>query len=348
MKNLKKLVVLTIILLASNSYSQPIMPGMKDPSQAAIHMQNAILAKVNKKTISVLDVKKKMDIFLHNRYEDEAKSPIVKYQFYTNSWKHFLDELIHTELILAQAESKEIKISDGEIREEIEKRFGPKVILTLEKLNVSYDEVFEILKTEMIVERMKWFFINTKVLQAVTPHLIRNEYRKYCKENPPKESWEYQVVSIRGDQKLNKDVSNQVYDLLQNKSLDDAQEDISNIENKYENVKITKSNSIHLSEKEISTSHKKILNDLTSKQYSNPIFQKTRTSQDGVYKIFFLKSHSKEEMPSFEQMNNQIKNELLNVLFQKESDQYYKKLKDYYNFNENLMIPEDFQPFSVE
>jgi len=80
MKNLKKLVVLTIILLASNSYSQPIMPGLKDPSQAAIHMQNAILAKVNKKTISVLDVKKKMDIFLAFDNDPAGKKYIQQFQ----------------------------------------------------------------------------------------------------------------------------------------------------------------------------------------------------------------------------------------------------------------------------
>ena len=67
-------------------------------------------------------------------------------------------EMIDGELILADAADKEIKLTDGEVREEIERRFGPSVSVTLDKIGLTQEEAWRLVKNEMIVQRMNWWF----------------------------------------------------------------------------------------------------------------------------------------------------------------------------------------------
>ncbi len=98
-----------------------------------IIVNNRILAKVQGKSISVLDVMKKMDLFISDHYPEILNAPAGKFQFYQAQWKPVLDQLIDTQLMMADAENREHKItvSDGELREEVMLRFGPNVMGTL-------------------------------------------------------------------------------------------------------------------------------------------------------------------------------------------------------------------------
>src|SRR5579872_3060389 len=108
------------------------LPRVDFSREPKISMQNTILAKVNGTTISMMDVKKKMDILFHQNYPQLADSNQARFQFYEVSWRHVLMEMIDHELILADAAEKEVKLTDGEVREEMEARFGPNVMLTLD------------------------------------------------------------------------------------------------------------------------------------------------------------------------------------------------------------------------
>ena len=54
-----------------------------------------------------------------------------------------LMEMIDHQLILADATDKEIKISSGEVREEMEFRFGPNIMLTLDNIGLTYDDTWK-------------------------------------------------------------------------------------------------------------------------------------------------------------------------------------------------------------
>ena len=75
--------------------------------------------------------------------------------------------------------------------------------------------------------------------------------------------------------------------------------------------------------------------------------QVSRVDNKTLHRIFYLSDYNKNEMPTFEEMANSLKEELLEKAVVEESENYYKKLRKKFNFEENL-LPEDFQPFSLE
>ncbi|HPE85389.1 MAG TPA: SurA N-terminal domain-containing protein, partial [Chlamydiales bacterium] len=103
----------------------PLLLCADEPSMA-IH--NRPLIKVNGRTISVIDVMKKMNAFIYQNYPHAINNKAMLYQFYSGNWRSTLDEMINSELMLLEAEAKEIKVSDADVREKVEERYGPNVM----------------------------------------------------------------------------------------------------------------------------------------------------------------------------------------------------------------------------
>jgi hypothetical protein len=51
---------------------------------------------------------KKMDMLLHQNYPQYADSPQARLQFYASRWRPIFMEMIDTELILSDAQDREI------------------------------------------------------------------------------------------------------------------------------------------------------------------------------------------------------------------------------------------------
>ena len=133
-----------LLLLASTGLFAADM-SMIDFSQfqnrdQKIAIQNTILSKVNGKTISMMDVKKRMDMLFHQSYPQHVHSNTARVQFYEASWRHILMDMVDNELIISDANDKEIKVTDGEVREVMEERFGPNVMQTLDKIGLTYEK----------------------------------------------------------------------------------------------------------------------------------------------------------------------------------------------------------------
>lgn len=339
------------IILASVSFASNISPGAPN-IEPKLNVNNIVLTKVNGKNISVIDVMKKMDFVFHKSFPELIASKQAKFQFYSSSWKHVLNELINTELILAQAEAKEIKVHEGEIREEMENRFGPNTMLTLENVGLTYDEAFQMIKTEMIVQRMMWYFVQSKALTQVTPQLIKQEYRTHLEKNPPFDEWNYQVISIKGnDEKEAQALANKTWELLKDchLSLDEMSDKIKEQEKEYKNSAIQISSTYKVTSKDVSSSHKEILTALAEDSFSAPIAQTSRFDNKKIHRIFYLKKHELKAPPSFEEMADDIKNDLLQKIAMKESDAYFSKLRKYYGItDEETNVPDNFVPFSLE
>ena len=94
----------------------PILSFAHEEKQSEILVNNRILASVNGKNISVVDVMKKMDVYIARAYPEYADSNVHRHQFFIQNWRQTLDQLIDNELIMADAEKLEIKITDAEIR----------------------------------------------------------------------------------------------------------------------------------------------------------------------------------------------------------------------------------------
>lgn len=342
------------LLVATSLVADPIFtPSMPapDPSEG-FRVNNAILARVNGNTISVLDVIKKMDLAFHQSYPQLIDSKEARFQFYQSGWKTILNEMIHMELILADSVAKELKLTDGEIREEIESRFGPNIMSTLDKIGLTFDEAWKLIKNEMTVQRMKWYFVNSKALQTVTPKLVRQKYLEYCDSNPAKETWQYQVISIRGDDKAKmEEFGKRLYDVLESKLPESSEmfQGLDKIAADFPECTMQLSSEYSMETQNLSVAHREVLSKLTPNSISSPIIQTSRTDNKNLSRIFYLKNHQIDKPPTFDEISSRLENELLNQVAYQESLNYMEKLKKLYgdgrDFQEKL--PDDFVPFSM-
>lgn len=316
--------LLTCFLLSAAT--APIPDTEEGPK---IAMQNAILTKINGTTISMLDVRKKMDMLFHQNYPDLVESPQARLQYYEASWRSVLQDLIDHQLMLADASTKEIKLTDGEIREEMEDRFGPNVLRTLEKIGLSYDETWTMVKNEMIVRRMSWWFVQSRAVSSVTPQDIRQAYRAYLQENPSYQELTYRVISIK-DESLVQAVHEKL--VLESDVLVDGAVQVSA--------------DYIVKDQDLSETHRKALSSLEPGQYSPPIFQMSRSDQKGLHRIFHL--IKKEDHPAlpFEALADRLKSELVQKAIVVESDAYMKRLRNQHSYEH--AIPEDLHPFSLQ
>lgn len=348
---MKKNIAIFLLFICSLSAQADLSFMRNAQIEPQLKVQNTILAKVNSKTISVMDVMKKMDLIFFRNYPQLVDSKPAKYQFYVASWRRTLSEMIDTELILADAKDKELKLTDGEIREEMEERYGPNITQTLSQLDLSYDDTWQIVKNEMIVQRMNWFYVNSKALQKVGPKKIKDAYQAYCQQNPGVEKWKYQVISVHPDSDIEGEkLSEQVYKTV-TKNQEDSMELTDLLEKHFDDSCVQISKEYEVTSDQISDSHHSILQELKDGEYSKPSVQYSRTSGKNIYRIFVLKDYSKTTPPPFSQLSNELRDQLLQEEVQKQASSYLEKLRKHYGYEQkhlSQMVSHDFEPFSFE
>ncbi len=338
-------------LMTIAAESTPMMPFEGEPKHLIV--DNRILAKINGKTISVVDVVKKMDVFLNRAYPQYANSKAARYQFYTAQWRNTLSQMIDGELILADAAAIELKVNDSEVRETLQERFGPNVMANLEKIGITYEEAREMIYSELAVQRMTWFKINSKALLSVNPQDIKLAYREYCEKNPPADEWKYQVLSIRGDENTTlTPVTERIRSLLSaaESSLQAVYDEVSKEENRDPSVTLTLSPLYEVNDKSLSVSHRQTLSSMTPGSISAPIIQPSRDGSS-VSRIFYLKEHIKKELPPFEKVSDRLFDELAGRAAERESTLYLAKLRQKFSFEQKHFLealPPDFQPFALK
>lgn len=325
---------LYLITFALTLYGES--PISMSESDGKIAVQNRILAKINEETISVLDVKKKMDFVFYKNYPHLANSVQARHQFYDTNWKHVLNELIDHQLILADSQDKQIPLPEGDIRQEMESRFGPNIRMTLDKIGLSYDEAWKSVKDDLIVQRMTWWFIHSKAMNGVTPQDIRTAYRAKIKEIPSGQAWKYQVIALRGEnaEKIGEELSLSL-------SKDNSLELVSKVA---PNAQV--SQEIMANSDELSESHLAALSSLEVGSFSKPIMQMSKADNTPVYRIFYLKEKSEKKAPHFEELAAELKGELIQKRVAEESVCYLDKLRKHYSFYE--AEKENFHPFELK
>lgn len=346
-----------VIILFSILYGEPnfgLGQGQKfsTPSSSMepnLTVHNEVLIKVNNTVISVMDVLKEMDMIFMNSYPNLADSKQAKHQFYTSSWKQVLTQMISKELMILDAEGK-VEVSEGEVREELERRFAPNIMMALDKIGMPLDEAKEKIKKEIIFQRMSWYFIHNQATQAVTPQDIRKAYENYLRNNPAKTEWTYQVITIRGDDpSKTEDLSNKISRLLEDKTKDfsNITSEILALEEEKGVIKI--SDELVNNSQDISENHKKALELLGEKEHSLPIKQTDTNNQKSTYRIFYVKNIQKKEPESFQAMTKELKNHLVQEQSAIEGEKYITKLKKQYGMeNQQLLVPDDFNPFTLK
>lgn len=328
---------------------------LPESSEGQLIVNNRILARVQNKNISVLDVMKKMEINLIRDYPQYANSTAARYQFFSAHWKQTLFQIIDQELMMADFEdlgekANALKVSDAEVREELYDRFGPNVSETLDKLDVTHDEAWQMIYSEIATQRMMGIRVGNKAMQRMSAQEIKLAYQKYCETNPPEEIWKYQVLTIRSkDQALGQMLAQKIGTLLSDQQLDFQQAAQQVQQEPLEpTVTINVSNDYEVSAKDLSDSHKTILATLKPHTYSKAISQFSRFDQSDVQRIFYLKEHTVKKQRTFKELYDELQNQLFQEAARKESELYITKLRERFNFDEKEVLdrlPANFQPF---
>jgi hypothetical protein len=318
-----------------------------------IVVNNRILAKVNGKAISVIDVMKKMDVFFYRQFPQYTSSPEARFQFYQMNWKDMLEDLIEKELILADAEEVKFPVTNGDVRKEMETLFGPNIITNLDKIGMSYEEAWNIVKGDITIRNMLFFRVNSKALRKVTPQTVREAYDEYAAKNPRKDEWNYYVISVRDPNPARgSQVANFAHDLLNKKT--EIKELLTKLNEHHTLEKetvINVSDVFKHSETDLSAAYKEILLTLKSGEHSQPVAQKSRADNSTVYRIFYLEKLVPGGTIPFNEVENILKDQLLEEALEQESHAYIEKMKKHYDLQENLLSnpqDQDFQPFSLK
>jgi hypothetical protein len=354
---MKKLTLLFILLTNLGTFSlqgqnAPMLFGSK--GERKIVVNNRILAKVNGKPISVLDIMKKMDMLFYRQYPEYAGNVEARNQFYTMYWKNALQECIDKELIMADAEEAKMEVSGGDVRQEMESLFGPNIIANLDKAGLSYDDATQMIKDDMIIKRMLGGRVNAVAVKMVTPQAVHAAYDDYLKSTDQTDQWVYQVISVRGD---NSAACAETADLASNLltkdhiSIDQLVDKVKEAKPMDDNITLKISEEFVHTPKEVSKDYNEILSSLKVGQFSQPISQKSRADQSTVVRIFYLKNINKGDVKSFAEIEGRIRDKLIDMMVAKETEKYLTKLRKHHNVNEELlkeMVPDDFQPFALK
>lgn len=328
---------------------------LPDISSNRVVISNRVLAKINQKTITVIDLQQKMDLFISKRYAQQELSPLARSHFYLSHWREFLSQEIDHYLILCDAEQLKILVSDKEVRERMLEHFGPNMMTALDKIGITYEKAKEMIHSELAVEKMTSYRVHAKAFRSVHPQQIKANYKLYCEQNPPKETWGYRVLSIRSSENdLAQNLAEKAHQLLssnQSSFADLSEKLFQDDPSLQEKISLTASDLYELQDRDLSAQVKTILQTLSPGSYSTPQNQVSRFDNSQVSRIYFLQTHTTSSLPSFEEMEHNLREQILEEAIHKETSLYINKLRLRYGFSEQLLsewIPEDFQPFSIQ
>lgn len=322
------------------------------PREQHITVNNKILAKVNGKAISVIDLMKKMDMLFYRQYPQYTSSVEARFQFYQMHWKQALGEIIDKELIIADSQESKLTVNPGDIRQEMETLFGPNIISNLDKIGLTFNEAYKMVQDDISLRRMLYFRVQAKVINQVTPQKVRNYYEEIAKNNIRDNEWVFSVVTVRHrDSTKAAERANLVHRLLAEDKIPLAEltpklKEMNLVSEKQPTV--TLSEEFHTKEKELSEVFKKILVTLTPDTYSAPIIQKSRNESGSVIRIFHLKEMVQGGVVPFSELEGKIKEKMVEEGAGKETEAYLKRLRQHFDVEDAHMkeiLSSDFQPF---
>lgn len=345
---------LTLSPLFGNNFIQNATYGHSHsitPKEPDLLINNRPVAKINGKVISLMDVVKKMDLILQEYGKEYLESNVARYQFYSKQFEPTLDDMISSELMLLDAEQKKISVTDGQVREELESRFGPNMIENLEIVHMTHDEAYEMIRSELIVNQLMGVKVHSKTVLSVTPNDIQDAYSAYLAENSPKETWKYQVLALRGqDKNVCEKLANEAFSLLTiaGKDLDVVHE---NLLTQDKNTIVSLSEEYSLDADHLSKQHFEVLKDLAPNSFSKPVAQISRFDNSTVYRIFYLNAYEISKPAEFNAMHDTLKNQLLQQTFDNEKKLYVNTLKKRFGYDKQdakIPAPEGYQPFILQ
>ncbi len=314
-----------------------------------IRINNRILTVVNGKAITLLDLVKNMDVLFHNQYPEYASNPAARFQYYQSSWQAVFRDLLDKEFIKADAKEKKLTVEEGELREQMEGMFGPKIMERLDQIGLTYEEAKEMIANDIIIQRMLMHMVGAKAQSKITPELIHKAYLEKIEEMKQAGSWKYRFISIRAENdELCQTTAKNCEKILKDEPLDNLVDKYKEKFGEPKEAKISISKTLLNEQTALSQDFLTALQNLKENDFSKALKQKSRSNKQEVYRIFQLIEHKTPPLPSLTEAEGNIRKSLLQRAQAKESENYLNKLYKHYGFDLDSiekLLPKDFEPF---
>lgn len=358
-----KKIFLSLLVPSACLFAQSILPSSlgfpgstfsKSEKLSRILVENRVLTRVNSQAISVIDVMKKMDMDFYIDFPHLMDSEVARYQFYRARWKAQLERMVESELILEDAKSHKIEVTKGDTREEIESRYGPEVIVNLDKIGLTYDEAWEVVEKDILVQRMTQGHLYLRGVMNISPEDLLKAYQEHIQTNRKPDFWKYYMISFTGPNAL--EDAQMAQDLLlklqsQSKNFKSLSIRFENEFQDFANKKITISNPFQLSSEQVSESHRELLSSMTPETFSAPFKETSRATQKPVYRIFFLEEFTPGGKVELAEVEDKLIMKLKQNRIEEEYLAYVTMLKERYGITSQSIfdsIPSDFEPFTLK
>ena len=321
--------------------------SMTPSSGQKVVVNNRVITKVSGKPISVIDLMKKLDLMFYQEHSEHLDSNQARYQFYMAHWQNVLKSMIDRELAYLDAEAQNMPVSPGDVREEIEDIFGPDVLDNLEQAGLTYEEVFNLIKTDILIRRMITYAVNLKAVKSVTPEDIVVEYEQN-KEKMSQELFQFRILSVKSsDSQKAQSVADHIQNLVneQKVSADDLQSRLQADGIVDDKVTVTVSPLFTQKKNEFSPHVYELIAPLEENSCSIASVQKANT------RLYYLEKKEQNEAPPLASVEEAIREQLVHKAMLKESELYFARLRKYYDVNPEEIVtnlPQAFKPFELK
>ena len=353
---LLSLFIPTSLLLAQgvgmNSFSSMQMEQSKKLNR--ILVENRVLTNVNSNPISVIDVMKKMDTEFFIEYPHLMDSDVARYQFYKTRWRPEFDRMVESELIINDAKAHKLELTEGDIRQEIERRFGPEIITNIDRIGLTYDEAYEMIKKDILTQRMSQGFLYLKGVFNISPDDLLAAYHEYIKANKKPDHWKYHMISFSGPNALEDSQMAKI-------SLEKFAKETNNFKaicmrfkdqtDLFDSKQVSVSKEFDLESDKIQESHRNILANLKSNSLSEPIKEFSRIKNQPVYRIFYLNSYEPGGKIELAEVEEKLIYEHKREKYESEYINYVTNLRERSGLTKDSIyaaIPDDFEPFKIK
>ncbi len=343
-----------ILLLILSVVSTCSLFADSHDARKRITVNNRVLASVNGNVISVIDVKKKMDMIIYQHYPQYLEVPEARYEFYNSHWREVLNDLIDRELMIADSEEKGFPISSGDVREELEEIFGPEVMLNLDNAGLTLDEAWKMVKADITIRRMLYYQVRMRITPQITPNEIRRAYEEASKTIGSQKECVWRCLTLKSnDTNAASSYAEKLRCLLvdDNISLDQLQEELDKRAMADPQIQLLISQPFRQKQSELSSNLQELLLNMKEGTYSKPQLQSSRSDPNPVVRIYYVQEIKAEKIPSLQEMEPSLREEITQVMTIKKTDEYLDNLRRHFHLSKDQIekgLPVNFQPFMLK
>lgn len=337
-------------LAAAGARAAPISPS----GVPTLKVNNRLLVTVLGRPITVLDVQRHMEAQFFANFPQYRNQPEVKWDFFQARWRDTLDEMINEELILADASDKDITVSDGDVREEMIKRFGVDLAVAMDTMGMELEEAWEIVRRDLMSQRMLGGMVFFPAFCTVKADDVRSTYQQALAQSAEEATCKYKVVSIKAaDSSAAEVAAALVYHHMKQQGCDPEVilAELREAEALPPGVTCSISEEFSQPMKSINNSYRDVLSRLERGTFSQPIAQHSRAQRTTVQRILCcIDKSDAESLPSFAEVAQNIHDRLVQQAADSQMKEYTGKLRQRYGIRPEDIerwAPVDLRPFQV-